>query len=117
MTLARVFDNTHIDQKFSLHMSNFGHNFLHEADPALVHDEPLSYPEITKNAYVFAAGFVHYWSEVFLLPVPAWVHREKYKNDAPYFSQPFMHNEIKKLTPIQFAQRNYFIPSMEVVYV
>ena len=117
MTVADVFEYTRVDQKFSLHMSNFGHEFLHEADPALVRDEPVFYPGISKNAYVFAAGFVHYWSEVFLLDVPAWVHDEKYRNDIPYFTYPLMQDEVRKLTPTQFAQRNYFIPSMKVVYV
>ena len=117
MTIACVFENTRIDGKFSLHMSNFGHIFLHEADPLLAQDEPRLYPEIPQNAYVFAAGFVHYWSEVFILPVPTWVHKEKYKLDAPYFSQPLLRDEIKKRTPAQFALRNYFIPGMEVVYV
>ena len=117
LTLSQVFEKTAKDSQFSHHMSNFGHIFLHEADPALVESEPPFFADIPKNFYVFAAGFAHYWCEVFLLPVPKWVFDEKYINNEPYFTHPLLKEEIKKLTPAQFAQRNYFVPAMEVMYV
>ncbi|MCL2603434.1 MAG: hypothetical protein FWD90_03035 [Defluviitaleaceae bacterium] len=117
MNISKVFDYARHDNKFPHHMSNFGHIFLDSADASLVCDEPPFYPDLPKSAYVFAAGFVHYWCDVFMLPVPEWVNGENYRFEEPYFNQPLMKDEIIKLTPTQFAGRNYFIPSSEVIYV
>jgi len=117
MTISDVFERTRMDNKFSLYMSSFGHVFLDAADAALVRDEPPFYVELPAGAYVFAAGFVHYWCDVFMLRVPDWVHGTQYRLDAPYCTVPFMREEIERLTPTQFAVRNYFIPSTEVIYL
>jgi hypothetical protein len=117
MTISDVFDLTNADGKFAHHMSNFGHMFLHEPKPELIIDEPLPYKGIKQSAYVTAACFVHYWSDVFLMPVPPWVYKEKYKYPEPIYSHPGMETYVAQLTPFQFKEHNYFAPSMEVMYV
>ncbi|MCL1878339.1 MAG: hypothetical protein FWF80_05740 [Defluviitaleaceae bacterium] len=117
MTLKDVFESTRSGGNFSLHMSEFAQCFLEDAYSYMVADEPTFYPEIALDNYVYAACFVHYWCDVFLMKPPEWVFSKKYMHPFPKYSFEEMRDELERVTPHQFKQRNLFMRRMEVVYV
>jgi hypothetical protein len=117
MTMFDVFVKSVQDGMFPYHMSNFAHMFLDDPSPKLIEREPPRSPEIEKSTYVYAACFCHYWSNVFMFPVPEWVHDNFYKHDTPTYSQPLLKDWLNEITPHQFKAHNMYMPSKDVVYV
>jgi len=115
MTIADVFEKTNQDGNFTHNMSNFGQMFLWEVCCTMVADEPPLYSGIDKDNYVFAACFVHYWMDVFMLPVPEWVHKNEYKHFVPRYTYDDMKQELERLAPKQFKKHNRYMTSNEVM--
>jgi len=115
MTIADVFDETQKDGNFAHHMSNFGQIFLWELCESMIANEPQQYPGIDKDNYVFAACFIHYWADVFMLAIPKWVHKNEYKHSNPRYTYDDMKQELERLAPHQFKAHNKFMTSNEVM--
>ena len=117
MTIKSVFDLAAAHGKFSHFMNEFAHAFLWDADFSMVKDEPLEYDSIKACDYIYAACFVHFWCEVLLVPVPAWVFSEKYRHSEPVYTYESMKEELIRVTPRQFKFHNRFMRSSEVLSV
>jgi hypothetical protein len=85
--------------KFSFHMSNFAQIFLDDPTAQAIATAPPISEKISKNHYVYAACFCHYWANVFLMDEPPWVHGDFFKHEIPTFSQPLLKDLLLKITP------------------
>lgn len=78
---------------------------------SLIKDEPPEMDGITKKEYSVLAATAHKLANDNKLPIPGWVHNPKYVLDTPYYSFDSKEGQqyLKKISPVEFKERNLFV--------
>lgn len=102
-------------KNFSIHFGNFLDEYYRTEigeKAGMLIDEPIFYPEITKETYAYLAAAAEKLSNDAQIEAPPWVFQSKYFLEEPYFpfeAKGYLRVILLMESPNEFLVRNIFV--------